>query len=279
MQTRKPTTPICFLALGLVVSSLFAHADSNVDRLVDLLLGSKSHRVRTEAAYSLGNLNSTDSRDALLHALMDPHEAVRTAALSSLAKIGDRSAVTVLRDLKDKNHVVRDQLHRTLIYLEERFPDMRRPVNWRKIRSVIEIGSIADRSRIGRKGLSNDLKKYLARHFRMHREIAVEKGNGSLDRLSGIIKRHRIKPLIVTGNLVSLSKRSAGKEVIWEAALSVTVLDYPERSIRAMINNSAEVHRPERIYKKNQDYSMQDRAIEEAIRAATDNLATQIKKI
>ncbi len=270
---------MCFLTLGLVVLSFFAHADSNVGRLVDLLLDSKSHRVRTEAAYSLGNLNCANAREALLHALMDPHEAVRTAALSSIAKIGDRSTVGALRGFQDKNHVVRDQLHRTLIYLEERFPGTRRPVNWRKIRSVIEIGSVADRSRIGRKGLSSDLEKYLTRHFRMHPGIAVEKGNGSLDRLSDIIKRHRIKPLIVTGNLVSLSKRNAVKEVIWEAALSVTVLDYPDRSICAMINNSAQVHRPERIYEENQDHSMQDRAIEEAIRAAADNLAIEINKM
>ncbi len=279
MHRQKPhkfLIPILAMAL-LVASSV--QANSTIERLTELLLGAKSHRVRTQAAYSLANHPSAETQDALLHAMMDPHEAVRTAALSSLAKVGDRSAIAILRSSEDSNHVVRDQLRRTLVYLEERYPDARVPIKWKTIKSVIEIGVLTDRSGSGRRNIRDDLRKYFARHLRTKEGMAVTDNGSGLAALKSAIKRHRIKPLHMTGNLVSLLKRRSGSDVIWEAVVSVTVLDYPGKSIRALLNNRAELRRPVRVYRPEQDRVMQDRAIEEAIRAATEDLVAQLKNI
>lgn len=68
--------------------------------LIKLLKGSSQFRVRAQAAISLGMMEkSYAARGALTAALQDPHPAVRTAAATSLGRIGDASHVTMLRML------------------------------------------------------------------------------------------------------------------------------------------------------------------------------------
>ncbi|MCP4605015.1 MAG: HEAT repeat domain-containing protein [Proteobacteria bacterium] len=279
----KLKIPIYVLFFSTLIFSPSLRSDSKTDsktgHLVNLLLSEKSHRVRTQAAFSLANYPCAKSQDALLYALMDPHEAVRAATLSSLAKIGDHSVVPILRSFNESNYVVKDQLRRTIVYLEERFPKVRQPVSWNEVTSAIEIGSISDRSGSRREGLIADIRNYLARYFRMQAGFAVAELPNGLTGLGRIIKKNDIKALYVTGNLISLKKSRSGNEVVWEAVVSVAILDYQDKSMRATLNNRAEIHRPLRYYQPEHDQTMQDMAIEEAIKTVAVDLALQLSKL
>jgi HEAT repeat protein len=68
--------------------------------LIKLLEGSSQFRVRAQAAISLGMIErSPAAREALTAALHDEHPAVRTAAATSLGRLGDSNHVVALRAL------------------------------------------------------------------------------------------------------------------------------------------------------------------------------------
>ncbi len=277
MNLRTRSTTVCFVSLAIVfgglIWSLLAKADPSTNRLIELLINAKSHRVRSQAAYSLSRFTSASSKDALLTGLMDPHAAVRTAVLSSLVKVGDQSTISILRASSDNNRVVNDQIRRTVVLLEEKYPNARLPVNWTQITKVIEIGNLYDRTHCGRKTIAKKLRQYFARHIRIQQGFAVAEPPQGLNGITPLIKRHRIKAYFITGSLSSLTKMRAGREITWKATISVTMLDYPGKSIRATLNNHAEIRRLSKFYKPDQDHGMQDIAIEESIRTTIDQLA------
>ena len=242
-------------------------------------MNSKNHRERIEAAYRLGKYPGKRSQDALLHALLDDHEGVRTAALTSLSKIGDSSIIPALKSFRDDNKVVRDLLHRAIVLLEEKYPKARTPVEWNQVKSLVEISSLRDGSRSGRSELAAELRKYMARHFRLQNGFAVTEGKRGFLSLNKVIRRYQIKPFYVMGSLVSLKKKSTGGNVVWEAAVSLSVLDHPGRSVRAVVQNRAEVGRPASEYRREHDTAMQNRAVEEAIRAAAEGIAKRVGEI
>lgn len=247
-------------------------------QLVSLLLDSPNHRTRTQAAYSLGNFTSPEAREALLNALIDPHEAVRVAALSSLAKVGDRSTVAELRGCREENRVVRDQLRRTLVLLEERFPETRQPVDVRTVKTVVEIEGIMDRTG-GPESRVLLLRRFMSRHLRMQEGMALAEPPVGIGGIVKDIERRNVKAVVVTASLSSLAESRIGSDVVWRAELSIAVLDYPGRAIRAMIRNHAEVRRPASVYRPDQSESMQSKAIESATAAAVDDLILRLGEI
>lgn len=248
-------------------------------KLVELLMNSKSHRERIEAAHRLGKYPGKRSQDALLYALRDDDEGVRAAAVTSLSKMGDSSTIPALKSIRDDNQVVQDLLHRAIVLLEEKYPEARTPVEWNQVKSLVEISSLQDRSRSGRSGLNAELRKYMARHFRLQNGFAVTEGKRGFLSLNKVIRRYQIKPFYVMGSLVSLKKKSAGGNVVWEAAVSLSVLDHPGRTVRAVVQNRAEVRRPASEYRREHDTAMQNMAVEEAIRAAAEGIAKRAGEI
>lgn len=283
MIRRKSRSRATVVGSILLVASVFfscpALLQKQTGKLVDILLGSNSHRVRTQAAYSLGEYPGKRSQEALLHALLDDNGGVRAAALTSLAKIGDRSIIPALKSTRDNNKVVQDQLHRTIVLLEEKYPEARTPVKWNHVKSLVEISSLRDRSKSGRKGLTAELQKYMARHFRLQNGFAVADGKRGFLSLDKVIRRYQIKPFYVMGSLVSLKKKSTAGDVVWEAAVSLSVLDHPGHSIKAVVQNRAEVRRPASDYRKEHDTAMQNMAVEEAIRSAAEGIAKRVGEI
>lgn len=247
-----------------------------VEKLVDMLLANKSPETRIEAAYSLKNFSSPSVQEALLTALLDPEESVRIAALSSLAVVGDKSILPTLRAMADENEVVKEQLRRTIVLLEERFPESRLPVEWQTVRGVVEIRGLRD-------GTGNDysvlLNKFLTRHLRLQTNFVVAEPPAGLDRLTQVFKHCHAKPLMVTGVLHELSKRKYRGGMFWDAAVSITVLDFPGKSIRALLTNTVSVGRASRHYRRHQDRLMEERAMEEVMRAVASDISRRLDEL
>jgi hypothetical protein len=268
-----------FFAAFVAAASQVRAEPPQVPRLVELLLNAEGYRVRTQAAYSLGAFTGPDVQDALLSALMDPHEAVRVAALVSLAKAGDASVISLLRGSDDPNAVVKEQLRHTLVLLEERFPETRVPLDWTRVSTIIEAAGLRDESSCGRSELPDVFQRLLARQLRMQDRLAVAEAPRGLDQMGDVISRNKLRALFVTGAVSQMAKRKSGADVVWDVSVSLTVMSHPGKSIRAMVTGKASVSRAARTYTTEEDDSMQDRALEDAIRSAVESLAAKIREI
>ena len=271
---------VALLAASLITTiSAVGAADPKVDRLIELLRSSRNYRVRVQAAYSLAEFPSNRVRRAIAFALTDPHEAVRIAALVSLTEVGDASSIQALREFVEENKVVREQARKTLVLLEERFPNARLPVDWKNVKGIIEIGGFSDKSGSDRRGLDKVVYKYLKRHIRMQEGLAVADSPGGLADFDELIRRYRIKPFYVTPTVTSMSKRMQGEEVVWEVAISITVLDHPGKSIRAVMSSSASSTLPAEIYTAFQNRPMQEMAFEDAFRDVIESFTKKVTDI
>jgi hypothetical protein len=278
--SRRKLLILSALLGGLaLLSTLPARADRQVDRLVLLALEGKNHRVRSEAVYSLGKFDAAESREALIMALLDDHEAVRVAALASLAKVGDAETVEVLRAVEEKNGVVRNQLRRTLVLLQERFPKTRRPVVWKQMRAAIEIGTVADKTPAPSQKRIVEIRRYLSRHLRMQEGVAVIEAPKTLDTFEKPLRRNKVKPVYALVSLTELERVRVGGETGWQAKLSVAVLTYPQKNLKGMMNNTGVTRRSNRYYKPEHDPVMQLRAVEGAAEAAAQSIVEQIDKL
>jgi hypothetical protein len=276
--SRIRTAAVLFSIFVATASQVRAEPPQ-VPRLVDMLLNAEGYRVRTQAAYSLGAFIGPEVQDALLSALMDPHEAVRVAALVSLSKMGDASVISLLRGSDDPNPVVKEQLRHTIVLLEERFPDTRVPLDWTHISTVVEAVGLRDDSGSGRSDVPAVFGRVLTRQLRMQERLAVAEAPRGLDQIGDVISRYKLHPLFITGAVTQMAKRTSGGDVIWDVTVSLTIMSHPGKSIRAMVTGKASVSHAARSHVPDDDYGMQDRAIEDAVRSAVESLAAKIREI
>ncbi len=242
-------------------------------KLAKILLDDENYRARAQAAYSLRDYPGPETEEALLFALADVNEAVRLGALSSLAKVGGLTALADIRLLDEENHVVRDQLHRTIVALEEKFPEARAPVEWSKVDGAVEMlafTSVVD----GQGNLAGELRKYLARHLRMQSGLAVVQ---SLDKVMVAKNQISFKPLFITGSLLSLRKSTEGNEVLFEAVVSIAVLDYPGKTIRFVLTNRASIRRPAKQANNKQSSVLRSSVLERAMSAIAEELRGRLE--
>ena len=245
-------------------------------QLVAMLHDGENKRIRSGAAYSLKSFRCTETQEALLNALRDPEESVRIAALSSLAEVGDRAVLSILRTVEDSNHVVREQLQRTIVLLEERFPENRSRIRWENVKGVIELGVLRDGTGHQHTAL---LAKYLSRHLRLKKGIVVAEPPLTLDKMKEVVARYKAKPLLITGVLSQLRKRTVAGEIYWDAAVSIAVIDFTGKSIRAILNNTATISREVHSYSEYHDEIMAKQVVEEVMRTVANDIARKLKEI
>ncbi len=278
VSKRKLTFIVTAVVGGLLFCEISA-ADPNPEleatRLARVVLEAGNHRLRARAAYSLEDYTGTAVREALHYALTDEHDEVRLAAISSLAKVGDPETITILRALQEKNHVLRNELHRAIVLLEEKYPEARAPIDWTKIVGVVEIVSLAS-AVDGRTSLVVEFRDHLTRHIRMQRGLAVV---DSLDEIGGAPKRDSITPLAITGNLLALTETVTGDEIVFEAVVSVAVLSYPGKSIRFVLTNRATVRRPLKPSGMKQDPAPVSQVLDRAMMAIAEELKRRLADI
>jgi hypothetical protein len=101
--------------LALCASPRVALAQDPAGALRDLT-ESSDFRVRVSAALYLGRTHPVGAREALEHALSDAHPAVRVAAASALATLGDSAAIAALarRQSTESSASVKAQLQSSI---------------------------------------------------------------------------------------------------------------------------------------------------------------------
>ncbi len=223
--------PLVVIALLLATS---AHADGRENYLVRLLRDSSAFRVRAQAALSLGQLDATPrSVAALERAVRDKHPAVRVSAISSLRRLGAKEALpTVQRATRDRNKSVRHAANGAVTALEAIGERQRGPGKPRHLVAVGMPGAKADR--VSRQMLFD------ARIFLSEKLIELSGVELAPDDLSPAdakreIARRRLRGYSLESSIVTLKPRGNGVR----AEVSVIVLTYPGRDMRAMLRGAA----------------------------------------
>ncbi len=146
------------------------------------------------------------------------------------------------------------------------------------VQAVLALADVTDNSDSPRADLGYTMRVALRRYLDSQPEMVVVERP---DRLPAREKArtHKPKPFQVLASLTSLKKSRVDSNVVWEAAVSLTILDHPGKTIRMVLNNRVSVSTPAVKHSKRRSSEIQNTAIDAAIKALCLRLARSIKDI
>ncbi|MCZ6805956.1 MAG: HEAT repeat domain-containing protein [Deltaproteobacteria bacterium] len=217
-----------------LLSATSVHADGREDYLIRLLRNSGAFRVRTQAALSLGQLDPSPlSVAALERAVRDKHPAVRVSAISSLHRLGAKEALpTVKQATRDGNKSVRRAASVAVTALEAIGERQRGPGKPRHLVAVGMPGAKADR--VSRQMLF-DARIFLSEKLLELSGIELAPDDLSPADAKREIARRKLRGYYLESSIVTLKPRGNGVR----AEVSVIILSYPGRDMRAMLRGAA----------------------------------------
>ncbi|MDH3202377.1 MAG: HEAT repeat domain-containing protein [Myxococcales bacterium] len=221
----------------VVIALLFAtavHADGRPDYLIRLLRNSDAFRVRAQAALSLGQLDpSPKSVAALERAARDRHPAVRVSAISSLRRLGAKEALPTLRQTtRDRNKSVRRAAAEAVAELEAIGQRRRGPGEPRHLVAVGMPGARAER--VSRQMLF-DARIFLSEKLTELAGVELAPDDLSPADAKREIAQRRLHGYYLESSIVTLKPKGNGVR----AEVSIIMLTYPGRDMRAMLRGAA----------------------------------------
>lgn len=299
-----------FLIGGLLTALMLpaaipGHAQDK-SQLIRVLHGNADFRVRVQAAFALGNTRDAAVIPALERALRDDNPAVRAAAATALGRIGSQRAIPALRRARrDSSAAVRLQVSASLRAIEQgdrreadlpsererrptragRFPAItvipsEREIQWRRVRYVVMLGDMNNRTRFGGDRMAGLLRSEVGRQLNLMRNVAVIGDPDGLDRRARReIQRRRISKLRMDGNVVSLRRRARGRDLSVRCEVSLMLLDHPDHNMRGELRGAATGSEPRRRQqRREQERRLAAQALEGAVRSAMANADSAIRR-
>jgi hypothetical protein len=227
---------LAVLALLLANST---YAEAREDYLVRLLLKSDAFRVRAQAALSLGQLERGPRVVmALERAVRDDHPAVRVSAVASLRRLGAREALPTVREAaKDRNKAVRRAAYEAIQALEAIGERERGPGPPRHLVAVGMPGTKADR--VSRQMLF-DARIFLSEQLVEISGIELAPDELSPAEAKSEIASRGLRGYYIESSIVKLQPKGNGVR----AEVSLIILTYPGRDMRAMLRGAATASGP-----------------------------------
>jgi hypothetical protein len=248
-----------------------------IEDVEDSLAHDRSFKVRVDAALVLGRLRQTRSIPALIGALRDPNAAVRASAAQALGMIGSPIARDAVRKAsQDPSPLVRHVAKRTLKQLDDGRAsgggddDSRpepvgpaiRPRGGR--RPSIEVKQMGDRSHHASPALRSHMRDFLVDQLRPAGDVAPEhQGNFAVD---GVIRE------------LGMTTTSDG-DVEVSCAVQLMVSRQPGGGVFMLTSGEASVQKPKRQWRPQQTPGMELEALENAVRAASEDLVRKLGEL
>lgn len=242
---------LAMLGFGLMAASA-AEADARSDYLVRLLRTSEAFRVRAQAAISLGRVDaSPEIVRALSEALRDEHASVRSAAASSLERLGDPSALDALRSRRrDSDSAARRAIASAIRTLERvaRSGGGSRgssgsstptppPDSGADARFYVAIGEPASNDGAVDDATLRNTQGFLERQVATVDGVQVAPRDESNAAANRAIRRGRMTGFFIDSSVVSLGEEGGGTR----AVVSLILATYPGRDMRAILRGAATV--------------------------------------
>jgi hypothetical protein len=257
MERRRVVVALCALVASATWAAPGAEA---VPKLVDALGGSRSFKVRVQAASLLGRIKDPRAFQALVRAAVDdPHPAVRAVAVRVLARNrmeSDQARLAVTRALTDRDPGVRRQAAISMAELQ-RASAAAAPGSGPV---VVAVGGIGDRtgraSKAFRERVRSEIRGLIARESRVRLAELGSPGVG----------------YVVDASIAKLNFAPTAMDM--EAVVAIElVVSRPPRGIITVASGEAIVMKPKRHFRANLRESMELDALEAAVRSAHENLS------
>jgi hypothetical protein len=236
------------VAVGILAMTAGSPAagQGRADYLIRLLKTSDTFRVRAQAALSLGRLEADEAVvGALSGALRDPHPAVRSAAASSLEKLGDPSALPALRlARKDDNSTAREAVHRAIASLERiartrpraaPLPPDEAPSG--PARFYVAVATPKSNSGSVPANTLAEARQVLVRQLGQMDGVLIAPEKEPPGKVKKVLSDRKLLGYHVESSVVQIEETSSGTR----AVVSVILATYPGRDMRAMLQGSATV--------------------------------------
>lgn len=263
----------CIVATALVFAAT-AFADARTDYLIRVLRTSPMFRVRTQAAISLGSVQTDpDVIEALGGALRDEHPAVRAAAASALERQGDTSALPALRRAtSDREAAVREAATRAVQSLERvartqprtrPLPETESAPSGGSARFYVAIGRPGTKVRSISRETLDGLRTFIERQVRTVPGVQIAPDGERAAAANHVMSEGELVGYYLDSSIVELQEQPGGG---MRVRVSVVVQTYPDRNIRSMLNGAATVT-------SGSGEALQRQVIEGALRGALRGLA------
>jgi HEAT repeats len=212
---RRSSRWIRWVTAALTTSVLLACAagtapaqDASVAR--QDLATSEDFRVRVSAALVLGRSHVAGSREALEHALNDPHPAVRTAAAAALGALGEAAAIPALerRAATEQAANAKAQMRASIDQLRAQSP------TWQGARYVVQMGQMRNNTSVRGDDLTRVLHNAAKSRARAIQGAVVTDGSESVLRFAS--EKH-LPVLTLDGVITSLTQARSGTTVTFHA--------------------------------------------------------------
>jgi hypothetical protein len=227
-MSRSVRSWLCALALGAAATaaSPLAPADDGSASIRELS-ESNDFRVRVSAALLIGRTRPPGAREALEHALGDPHPAVRIAVATALGAIGDPASVPVLerRLSTEPSPGVVAQLRATIALLHRGAPgDSGDGSSDRElagsVRYIIRLGGMRNGAGVRGDDLKHVLRESTRSRAKSLHDAAVVEADSPL--LAQAAQRH-IPVVTLDGNVTQLLESKVAGSLQVQAHVEFTV--------------------------------------------------------
>jgi hypothetical protein len=255
-------------AVALGVAPRLARAQDVTGALHDLT-ESSDFRVRVSAALFLGRTRRPEAREALEHALADPHPAVRVAAAAALGSLGDPSSIASLarrRGVESSASVIA-QLQSSIDQLRRGVPpdpsaggtDTLGP----NVRYVVRLGAMRNPSGVRGEELRRVLQSAARSRARSIRGMAVVDTDAAL--MAQAIERH-LPVLTLEGSVMQVSESCVEGSVQVQARVEFAVRR--EQTLKGTLSGAATTYGPGLTLSTHVRRQLQDDAVDGAVQSA-----------
>ena len=289
------------LALGALTPER-VQAQSDHRTTIRVLQSGRDFRARVRAAFALGSSSDPSVAPHLIGALRDDNPAVRAAAATALGRLGQPSAIAPLRRLRsDRVRAVRHEAERAIQRIEASRPPPRRAstrharrrssrspypsisvlprsrdIHWPRVRYVVVLGTMQNRSNFRDTTLESQLMREVSRSLTVLRGVAVIPAGRMPAEAEREIRRRRLPRLRLEGTLTRVERRTHRRQLSVRCEVSLMLMEEPGRNIRSVLNGAATGQSPRRGNRRTQERGLAQQALEGAVRSAMSGAATAI---
>ncbi len=277
-----------FRARARAAIALGATADPSVVTPLSGALSDREPAVRAAAASGLGRLGRPDAERSLREALRDSSSEVRDAAARALREIAAHvpsaappeavatPPATPVRPAGTPPATPAGTPPVTPTATPAVPPVPPRPIDWRRARQAVVVGTIANRSGFGADRLAQLVGQEVRRHLGALSSVALLE-DGPLDPgTEAQLSRRRLPRLRLEASLARVSRDVRGADVQVRCEVTVMVLAEPGRTIRASLTGAATAAAPVAAQRDVQEQRLAERALEGAMQSAMSGAARAI---
>jgi hypothetical protein len=256
----------CAIATGALCAALprFALAQDAAGAMRELA-ESSDFRVRVSAALYLGKTKPPGAREALEHALGDGHPAVRVAAATALASVGDTAAIGALarRAAVEPSDSVKAQLQTSITLLRRGASEQPADAPRRDVRYVVRLGAMRNPSGVRGEDLRRVLQNAARSRAHAIRSAAILDADGAVPPQTAQL---HLPVFTLDGSLMQLTE--ARVEGTTQVRASVEFAIRREQTLKGTFSGAATTFGSSQTISDQGRRQLQDDAVDGAVQSA-----------